>query len=433
MGTSFTHIEKLEGVVQIQGVDPGLAVTGQHDQVQALVHIGHFETHHAFRSDPLEGIVFQAHLFRFGQFDQKIRLGHLGPPIKVLLGDLTGHIGASLLHLHIHRHASLLDDLLQLGFLDGRPGGGLVGEHQLVLELFLLDVLLDLGAVAEVTHQHLIDFDPLGLEFLVEQIPGLLRLFHAQGAVVEILGGQLAQGLLEGRFGLGDDAVVLEQGPRTDLGEDQVRVDDVVDDRDIHIHEKTVRGLDMRHAVLAGQVGGGLGVVGQLEHLHIAGKAVHLLHAGDHQVEAGGVIVFLHTAMDAQAYHLDTELVGLYVDEEQVVGKYHHCRDNHQVAELAAAGDLESGNREAPLAKAEPVRVLRVWVGHGCPPYGLNKQQNGFGAEIGSGPKDVQMGCSSWHAVDVPKDPVTQSRPPKISGASSMERGTPISRASRGT
>ena len=100
----------------------------------------------------------------------------------------------------------------------------------------------------------------------------------------------------------------------------------------------------MSHPVLAGQVGGRPRIVGQFQHLHIPRQAVHLLHPRNHQVEAGGMHLFLNPAVHPQTHDLDAEFVGLHIDEQQVVGKHHDGSGDHQVLEFAAAGNPDPGD-----------------------------------------------------------------------------------------
>ena len=90
---------------------------------------------------------------------------------------------------------------------------------------------------------------PFKFNSLLSRLLGFFRFLDPHGAVVEFFGGQLSQGLLQGRFGLGDDAVVLKEGSGTDGGKNQVGVLDVVKKGNIHIHEKAVRCLNMRRPV----------------------------------------------------------------------------------------------------------------------------------------------------------------------------------------
>ena len=122
---------------------------------------------------------------------------------------------------------------------------------------------------------------------------GLFRFFNPHGTVVEFFGGQFPQGLFQGRFGLGNNAVVFKEGAGADGGENQVGVLDVVKHGDVHIHKKTVRGLDVRGPVFAGRRCGGLRKVGQLQHLNALGQAIHLLQSeGQNERQAGVINLF---------------------------------------------------------------------------------------------------------------------------------------------
>ena len=60
----------------------------------------------------------------------------------------------------------------------------------------------------------------------------------------------------------------------------------------------------MGHPVFAGRIGSRARIICQFKHLHIPRQAVHLLHAGNHQIEAGSVDFFLDAAGHAQAHTL---------------------------------------------------------------------------------------------------------------------------------
>jgi hypothetical protein len=93
----------------------------------------------------------------------------------------------------------------------------------------------------------------------------------------------------------------------------------------------------MRCPVFPGHRCGGIREIGQLQHLDPLGELVHLLQPeGQNKRQARLVNIFLNTAVHADPGHLDPVLVGLHVNEKEVVAENH--QHDHGDKDLQTAG-----------------------------------------------------------------------------------------------
>ena len=75
----------------------------------------------------------------------------------------------------------------------------------------------------------------------------------------------------------------------------------------------------------------GLRKVGQLQHLNALGQAIHLLQSeGQNERQTGVINLFLNTAVQAYPDDLDPILIGLHVNEKELIADSQQHGDDHQ-------------------------------------------------------------------------------------------------------
>src|SRR3989339_465342 len=307
---ALPDVEEFKVLVEVERIYSVRAVARQNYGLETFIHVGHFKADHALRAGSLQGFVPEFDLACFGQLDEKVRFRALGAPVLRYFAHLAGDISLAFFQPDGDIGPAFLFRLFDERRFLRRRGPGLVREDQLVFEFLLLDIPLDLRAVDEIPYQHLIDLDPLGRQFGVQDYLSLVGLVYALKGVIEILGRKLAESGFESRFGFRDDAVVLEKLSRTDLGERQVRVFNAVQYRNVHVHEKAVRSLDMSGFLYSGAQGGRIGILRQFQNLLVPGKSEHRLRTGDNGVQAGPIDLCLDAAMHPYLDHLDPVFIG---------------------------------------------------------------------------------------------------------------------------
>ena len=209
-----------------------------------------------------------------------------------------------------------------------------------------------------------------------------MDLGRTQRAVIELLSGQLTQGLLEHWLGLGHDAVGLEGAADAEASEDQIGVRDLVEDADVHINEEAVRGLNVGGLADGRFPRGLLPCAGEVQHLQVLGKQIHFLEIErfEHQMKAGVVHLLVHAprSQHRHPHGLDAVLVRPHIgdaEEDQELQADHHGenRKDDFTEEVAAHEPAERGLRPPLRAEFFQVdnvvwRLKRAIVRHGAPP-----------------------------------------------------------------